>query len=75
MLSMNPHRPRQPTEEEDIDPDLVRQQQEIDNNRAIAYDSEHRAVFLCRADRERVEEVLRVFDGELVDPPRRKSAA
>jgi len=60
---------------EDIDPDLIRQQQEIDNNRAIAYDSEHRAVFLCRVDRERVEQVLRVFDGEVVSYPTRKKDA
>jgi len=60
---------------EDIDPDLIRQWEEIDNNRAIAYDSEHRAVFLCQADRERVERVLRTFDGQIVPYPARKKDA
>lgn len=72
----NPHRPRPPTiEAEDIDPDLVRQWEEMEANRDIALDPERIAVFSFPGDREKVEQVLRAFDGQVVSYPARKKDA
>lgn len=73
---VTPHRPRQPTEaEEEIDPDLIRQHEEMEANRDIALDPEHGAVFLCPEGREKVEQVLRTFSGQIISYPARKKDA
>ena len=58
--------PRLLTEEiPDIDPDLIRKQEEVFNNGPIAY-NENRAFFTCPRCGRDYSTVIRIFAGEVV---------